>query len=71
MEIGREQARAEGKPDKIIDKIAEGKLNKFFKENTLVNQAFVKDPNMTVAQYLDSVNKGMKVTAFRRISVSE
>lgn len=71
MEIGREQARAEGKPDNIIDKIAEGKLNKFFKENTLVNQAFVKDPNMTVAQYLDSVNKGMKVTAFRRISVSE
>lgn len=71
LEIGREQARAEGKPDKIIDKIAEGKLNKFFKDNTLVNQAFVKDPGMTVAQYVDSVNKGMKVTAFRRVTVNE
>lgn len=71
LEIGRDQARAEGKPDKIIDKIAEGKLNKFFKENTLVNQAFVKDPGMTVAQYLDGVNKGMKVSAFKRVSVSD
>lgn len=71
LEIGREQARAEGKPDNIIDKIAEGKLNKFYKDNTLVNQAYVKDPGMSVAQYLNSVNKGMKVTAFKRVSVSE
>lgn len=71
LEIGRDQARAEGKPDNIIDKIAEGKLNKFYKDNTLVNQAYVKDPNMSVAQYLNSVNKGMKVTAFKRVSVSE
>ncbi|MEK6478504.1 translation elongation factor Ts [Catalinimonas sp. 4WD22] len=71
LEIGREQARAEGKPDNIIEKIAQGKLNKFYKDNTLVNQAYVKDPSMSVAQYLDSVNKGMKVTAFKRVSVSE
>jgi len=71
LEIGRDQARSEGKPDNIIEKIAQGKLNKFFKENTLVNQAFVKDPGMTVAQYLDSVNKGMKVVAFKRVSVSD
>lgn len=71
LEIGREQARAEGKPDNIIEKIAQGKLNKFYKDNTLVNQAYVKDPGMSVAQYLDSVNKGMKVTAFKRVSVSE
>ncbi|WPP49033.1 translation elongation factor Ts [Catalinimonas niigatensis] len=71
LEIGREQARAEGKPDNIIDKIAEGKLNKFYKDNTLVNQAYVKEPSMSVAQYLDSVNKGMKVIAFKRVSVSE
>lgn len=71
LKIGREQARAEGKPDNIIDKIAEGKLNKFFKENTLLNQAFVKDPGMTVAKYVDSVNKGMKVSAFKRVSVSD
>lgn len=71
LEIGRDQARSEGKPDNIIEKIAQGKLNKFFKENTLVNQAFVKDPGMSVAQYLDSVNKGMKVVAFKRVSVSD
>jgi elongation factor Ts len=71
LEIGRDQARSEGKPDNIIEKIAQGKLNKFIKENTLVNQAFVKDPGMTVAQYLDSVNKGMKVVAFKRVSVSD
>lgn len=70
LEIGREQARAEGKPDNILDKIAQGKLNKFFKDNTLMNQAFVKDPNQTVAQYLDSINKGMKVTDFKRVSIS-
>ena len=71
LEIGRDQARSEGKPDNIIEKIAQGKLHKFIKENTLVNQAFVKDPGMTVAQYLDSVNKGMKVVAFKRVSVSD
>lgn len=71
LEIGRDQARTEGKPDNIIDKIAEGKLNKFFKENTLLNQAFVKDPSMTVAKYVDSVNKGMKVVEFKRVSVSD
>ena len=48
LKIGREQAIAEGKPEKIIEKIAEGKLNKFFKENTLLNQSFVKDNSMTV-----------------------
>jgi elongation factor Ts len=71
LEIGREQARAEGKPDNIVDKIAEGKLKKFYKDNTLVNQPFVKDNSMNVAQFLDSVSKGMKVVNFKRISVSE
>lgn len=70
LEIGKEQARAEGKPENMLDKIAQGKLNKFFKENTLMNQAYVKDPNQSIAQYLNSVNKGMKVTKFKRISVS-
>ena len=70
LRIGREQAEAEGKPENILDKIAQGRLKKFFKENTLVNQAFVKDNSMTVSQYLDSVNKGMKVTEFKRVSVS-
>ena len=70
LRIGREQAEAEGKPENILDKIAQGRLKKFFKDNTLVNQAFVKDNSMTVSQYLDSVNKGMKVTEFKRVSVS-
>jgi elongation factor Ts len=70
LKIGREQAIAEGKPEQIIEKIAEGKLNKFFKENTLLNQAFVKDNSMTVAKYLDSVNKGLTVASFKRVSVS-
>ena len=71
LKIGREQAIAEGKPEKIIEKIAEGKLNKFFKENTLLNQAFVKDNSMTVGKYLDTVNKGLTVESFKRVSVSQ
>jgi elongation factor Ts len=70
LKIGREQAIAEGKPEKIIDKIAEGKLNRFFKDNTLLSQSFVKDNSVTVAQYLDSVNKGLSVMKFIRISVA-
>lgn len=69
LEIGREQARAEGKPENMLDKIAEGKLNKFFKENTLLNQAFVKDGAITVANYLQSVNPNLKVKAFKRIAI--
>ena len=70
LKIGREQAIAAGKPEQIIEKIAEGKLNKFFKDNTLLNQAFVKDNSMTVAKYLDSVSKGLTVETFKRISVN-
>lgn len=70
LEIGKEQARAEGKPENMLEKIAQGKLNKFFKDNTLMQQAYVKDPGMTITQYLDSVNKGLKVTQFKRVSVT-
>ena len=70
LRIGREQAEAEGKPEAMLDKIAQGRLKKFFKDNTLENQAFVKDNSLTVSKYLDSVNKGMKVTEFKRVSVS-
>ena len=55
-EIGREQARAEGKPEQILDKIAEGKLGRYFKDNVLVEQPFVKDSSMTVQQMLDKSN---------------
>ncbi len=70
LEIGKEQARAEGKPENMLDKIAQGKLNKFFKDNTLMEQSYVKDPSMTITQYLNSVNKGLKVTQFKRVSVT-
>jgi elongation factor Ts len=70
LKIGREQAIAEGKPEQIIEKIAEGKLNRFYKDNTLLNQSFVKDSSMTVAQFLNSVTKGLTVEKFKRISVA-
>lgn len=68
-EIGREQARQEGKPENILDKIAEGKVNKFLKENTLLNQAFVKDNSMTIAKYLTSVQNGLSVSKFTRVKI--
>lgn len=69
IEIGKEQARAEGKPDAMLEKIAQGKLNKFYKDNTLLNQEFVKDNSKTIRQLLDGVNKGLTVTEFKRISL--
>lgn len=70
FEIGREQARLEGKPENMLDKIAEGKLQKFYKESTLLNQDFVKDNKLTIRQYLQSVDKDVKVTAFKRVSLN-
>ena len=69
MKIGREQAIAEGKPENIIDRIAEGKLQKFFKENTLLNQDFVKDSSMSVAKMLDGVEKGLTIKQFKRVQL--
>lgn len=69
MEIGMEQARAEGKPENMLEKIAQGKLQKFFKENTLANQQFVKDNNKTVEQVLKDVDKDLKVVAFKRVAL--
>lgn len=69
-EIGKEQARNEGKPEAMLEKIAEGRLNKFFKENTLVYQPFIKDNGVTIAQYLTNVAPGLTVTAFERMSVA-
>jgi elongation factor Ts len=69
IEIGKEQARAEGEPEAMLEKIALGKLNKFYKDNTLLNQEFVKDGSKTIAQLLDGVQKGLTVTEFKRISI--
>lgn len=70
LEIGREQARAEGKPEAILDRIAQGRLEKFYKENTLLAQEFVKDGSLTIAQLLEKTQKGLTVTEFKRISLS-
>jgi elongation factor Ts len=69
LEIAKAQIIAEGKPENMVEKIAQGKLQKFFKESTLVHQSFVKDSSKTVAQYLDSVSKGLSVAEFKRVSV--
>jgi elongation factor Ts len=69
-EIGREQARKEGKPENMIEKIAEGKLNKFFKESTLLNQEYTKDNKLTIKQFLQAEDKDLTVTAFKRYSLS-
>lgn len=69
IEIGKEQARAEGKAEEMLEKIALGKLAKFYKENTLLSQQFVKDGSKSIAQYLDGVSKGLTVNAFKRISI--
>lgn len=69
LEIAKAQILAEGKPENMVEKIAQGKLNKFFKESTLLPQTFVKDNSKTVAQYLDSVTKGLTVAEFKRIAI--
>jgi elongation factor Ts len=70
LEIGRDMARNEGKPEAMLDKIAQGRLNKFFKESTLMEQEFIKDSKMSIGQYLESVSKGLAPVAFKRISLT-
>lgn len=69
LEIAKAQILAEGKPEHMVEKIAQGKLNKFFKDNTLLPQPFVKDNSKTVAQYLDSITKGLTVVEFKRVAI--
>jgi elongation factor Ts len=69
FELGKEQALKEGKPENIVDKIANGKVQKFLKENTLVDQPFIKDNKQSVSQYLNSASSGLKVTEFKRYSL--
>jgi elongation factor Ts len=69
MEVVKDLTRQEGKPEDMVEKIAAGRLNKFYKEMTLLNQEYVKDSSKTVAQYLDSVSKGLTVKSFRYVSL--
>jgi len=67
--IAIEQIVAEGKPADMAEKIAAGKLNKFFKENTLLSQAFVKDNSLSIKDYLTKINKDLTVTEFKRVAI--
>jgi elongation factor Ts len=69
IEVGRDLARQEGKPEAMLDKIAEGRLNKFFKENTLVEQDYIRDGKLTVAKYLKSVNANLIAVAYKRVGL--
>jgi elongation factor Ts len=69
LAIAKDQIRAEGKPEEMVEKIAQGKLNKFYKDSTLLNQEFVKDSSKSVAQFLSGVDKNLTVTAFKRVAL--
>lgn len=70
FQIAQEQARQEGKPEAMIEKIAQGKVNKVLKESTLLNQEFVRDPKKTVQQFIQESDKELKVLVFKRASLA-
>jgi elongation factor Ts len=70
LEIGKEQARRDGKPENMLEKIAQGKLGKFYKESTLLNQEYIKDNKISIRQYLQSADKELTVTAFKRYTLN-
>jgi len=70
LQIGKELAIQEGKPAEMADKIAQGRLKKFFKESTLLNQAFIKDNKLSIAAYLQQKEDGLTVTEFKRASLN-
>ena len=69
LEVAKDLARQEGKPEAMLDKIAQGRLNKFFKENTLMNQEFIKESKTSVAQYLSKQEQGLVVSEFKRVGL--
>ncbi len=69
IEIGKDQARQEGKPEAILEKIAMGRLNKFYKERTLLNQMYVKSNKQSITQYLQSIDKNLTVTDYKHIEL--
>ena len=69
IEIAKDQLRQEGKPEAMLDNIAKGKIQRFFKDNTLINQDYIKDSKMSVNQYVKSVDNALEVTAFARVAL--
>jgi len=70
-EIAKDKARQTGKPENILDKIAEGAIVKFYQDSVLLEQEFIKDSKITVAQYLSNESKGLTVTAFKRVTLNK
>ena len=68
IEIAKEQLRQEGKPEEMLDNIAKGKIKRFFKDNTLVNQSYIKDNKISVSDYIKSVGE-IEITGFERVSL--
>jgi len=71
LEIAKEKFRMEGKPEAMLDKISQGALEKFFKDSTLLNQAFIKESKQTVAEFLKTIDKELKVTGFFRYNLAD
>lgn len=69
IEIAKEQLRAEGKPEAMLDTISKGKIQRFYKDNTLVNQDYIKDGSMSVSAYVKSVDANLTVTGFKRVAL--
>jgi elongation factor Ts len=70
IEIAKDQLRQEGKPEAMLDNIAKGKLKRFFKDNTLINQAYIKDNKQSVSAYVKSVDNDLSITDFKRVSLA-
>ena len=71
LEIAKDKARQAGKPENLLDRIAQGSLQKYYKENTLLQQEFIKDAKLSIEQYLHSANKDLTVLSFKRINLNE
>ena len=69
IEIAKDQLRQEGKPEAMLDNIAKGKIKRFFKDNTLVNQTYIKDSKQSVSVYVSSVHADLIVTGFKRLAL--
>ena len=70
LEIAKDKARQAGKPENLLDRIAQGSLQKYYKENTLLHQEFIKDAKMSIEQYLHTANKELTVVSFKRITLN-
>jgi elongation factor Ts len=69
IEIAKDQLRQEGKPEEMLENIAKGKIKKFFKENTLLNQQYIKNSKQSITDYINSEHKGLDVKDFARVSL--